>query len=109
MSTGSSMVPMARPPSTSSIPATIGPPKSAEMAEKEPAVERTAVSLRPEADEERHRHADDGAERDHGHLGAEDGAEAERAERCDRDARGVGDRRGVHAQPLDRRVAAVAR
>ena len=38
---------MATPPSTRSIPATIGPPKSAEIAENSPAAESTAEPRRP--------------------------------------------------------------
>ena len=38
---------MLRPPSTISMPPTIGPPNSAEIAAKEPAVPSTVLSLSP--------------------------------------------------------------
>jgi hypothetical protein len=47
-----SAAPIPTPASTSSIPATRGPPKSAENAEKEPAVLSTARSRGPGADRE---------------------------------------------------------
>ena len=49
MSAGISAAPSPMPDSSSSMLATSGPPKSAEIAEKEPAVERTARSRSPAA------------------------------------------------------------
>ncbi len=57
----------------------------------------------------RRRHAGHRPERDHRRLGAEDGAEGERAERREGDPGRMADRRRLRAQAFDRRMPAVTR
>jgi hypothetical protein len=82
------------------MPPTIGPPKSAEIAEKDPAVERT------EGGEEE---PDDGAQGYQGRLGAEHATERERCERGKGDAQGIRRRSRRHGDAFEGPVAAVAR
>ena len=98
---------MASPPSTMSRPPTSGPPKSAEIAENDPAVASTVCLALVRAVEEGHRHADDGSERDERRLRAEHSAERQRAEPREGDAWAVGQRRGSHREPVERAVASV--
>ena len=67
------------------MPATIGPPNSAEIAENSPAPESTAEPRRPDRGDAAGRDADDRAEGHDRRLGAEHRAEGERAERGERD------------------------
>ena len=107
-STGISEAP--NPPASSSrIPATSGPPKSAEIAENEPGG-REHVFLRPVgAREARGGEADDGAEGNQRCLGTENRTERQRADRREGDAGRVGDRRRRNADSPEWRVPAVAR
>ena len=70
------------------------------MAEKEPAIASTPCCFRSTADDVRHGEADGRAERDQGRLRAEDGAEGQRPESSQRDARRVGDRRRLGADAV---------
>ena len=100
---------MPMPASTIRTPAGSGPPNSAEMAEKEPAVASTAFSRSPELHDPGCRDSDHRAERDQRGLRAEHEPEGERADRGQSDARAGRERRRRHAQPAQWIVAAIAR
>ena len=108
MSAGMSIVPSPTPDSSSSMLATSGPPKSAEIAENDPAVETTARSRSPSR-ASRATTSDRRPERDEGRLGAEHGAEREAADRGERDPGRVRDRGRAPGDARERLVPAVAR
>ena len=79
------------PASISRIPAAIGPPKSAEIAEKAPAIARTLWWAGSTVHEVCDRQADCRPSAIQGAPRAEHGAEGQRADGCEGHARGVGD------------------
>ena len=101
-------MPIPSPPSTSSIPATIGPPNSADMAENEPAVESTAVSRSPTRTSRVAATPTTDPSAMTGASGPSTAPKERLPERRERDAGGVRERRRFHAQSLARVVAAVA-
>ena len=89
------------------MPATSGPPNSAEIAENEPAAGEDR-SLSPAKPYDAVRQDPDGrAECDHRHLGAEHRPERERSDGRQDDTRDEGWRRRRCAQPFERAMAAV--
>jgi hypothetical protein len=90
------------------MPATSGPPNSAEIAENEPAVATTLSCVRAETHEQRDRHADRGAEGDQRRLRPEHCPKRERAECGESQAGRIAERRHPSADPCERAVTSVA-
>ena len=103
------MAPIPMPPSTSSMPATSGPPKRAEIAAKPPALASTLVARSPAGEKRAAATPTTEPSAITGASGPSTAPKGSVPSAASGDTGRVGDRGRRHAETLDRRVASVAR